>query len=244
MKKIILSIAMIFSLGLIADDHLPENFSKYQSNFLFSCPMPNACLAAFDEYMNSPEVKSQNYEVDVYAVLHNGWDDATHGVSWYYKNADEYAKSNLIFATSDAGKKFRAKLNEIGVEQVQENLSVHTIGVTSGGPTTDNAVSLRWSMNVTNPAEFLPLWTSFSKSLEKYDWSANAYGLQSHYLGNNGTGITHEIWAAFSSPQAALAFLDGMLGSKEFAEYSPKQAEYSEFIRSYMEVSLNMYNPD
>ena len=244
MKKIILSIAMIFSLGLIADDHLPENFSKYQSNFLFSCPMPNACLAAFDEYMNSPEVKSQNYEVDVYAVLHNGWDDATHGVSWYYKNADEYAKSNLIFATSDAGKKFRAKLNEIGVEQVQENLSVHTIGVSSGGPTTDNAVSLRWSMNVTNPAEFLPLWTSFSKSLEKYDWSANAYGLQSHYLGNNGTGITHEIWAAFSSPQAALAFLDGMLGSKEFAEYSPKQAEYSEFIRSYMEVSLNMYNPD
>ena len=244
MKKIILSIAMISSLGLIADDHLPENFSKYQSNFLFSCPMPNACLAAFDEYMNSPEVKSQNYEVDVYAVLHNGWDDATHGVSWYYKNADEYAKSNLIFATSDAGKKFRAKLNEIGVEQVQENLSVHTIGVTSGGPTTDNAVSLRWSMNVTNPAEFLPLWTSFSKSLEKYDWSANAYGLQSHYLGNNGTGITHEIWAAFSSPQAALAFLDGMLGSKEFAEYSPKQAEYSEFIRSYMEVSLNMYNPD
>tara|TARA_B100001029_G_scaffold140358_1_gene119697 strand:- start:1384 stop:2118 length:735 start_codon:yes stop_codon:yes gene_type:complete len=244
MKKIILSIAMISSLGLIADDHLPENFSKYQSNFLFSCPMPNACLAAFDEYMNSPEVKSQNYEVDVYAVLHNGWDDATHGVSWYYKNADEYAKSNLIFATSDAGKKFRAKLNEIGVEQVQENLSVHTIGVSSGGPTTDNAVSLRWSMNVTNPAEFLPLWTSFSKSLEKYDWSANAYGLQSHYLGNNGTGITHEIWAAFSSPQAALAFLDGMLGSKEFAEYSPKQAEYSEFIRSYMEVSLNMYNPD
>ena len=85
MKKIILSIAMISSLGLIADDHLPENFSKYQSNFLFSCPMPNACLAAFDEYMNSPEVKSQNYEVDVYAVLHNGWDDATHGVSWYYK---------------------------------------------------------------------------------------------------------------------------------------------------------------
>ena len=244
MKKIILSIAMISSLGLIADDHLPENFSKYQSNFLFSCPMPNACLAAFDEYMNSPEVKSQNYEVDVYAVLHNGWDDATHGVSWYYKNADEYAKSNLIFATSDAGKKFRAKLNEIGVEQIQENLSVHTIGVSSGGPTTDNAVSLRWSMNVTNPAEFLPLWTSFSKSLEKYDWSANAYGLQSHYLGNNGTGITHEIWAAFSSPQAALAFLDGMLGSKEFAEYSPKQAEYSEFIRSYMEVSLNMYNPD
>ena len=244
MKKFILSMSLVLSLGISSDGHLPENFSKYQSNFLFSCPMPNACFAAFDEYMNSPEIQSQNFEVDMYAVLHNGWDDATHGVSWYYTDADQYAKSNQIYATSEAGKTFRAKLNKIGVEQIQENLSVHTIGVSSGGPTTDNAVSLRWSMNVSNPAKFLPLWKSFSKSIEKYDWSANAYGLQSHYLGSNGSGITHEIWSAFSSPQEALAFLDGLYASKEFAEYSPKADEYSQFVRSYMEVSLKMYNPD
>ena len=37
MKKIILSLAMISTLGLIADDHLPDNFSKYllhNSDFL------------------------------------------------------------------------------------------------------------------------------------------------------------------------------------------------------------------
>ena len=69
MKKFILSMSLVLSLGISSDDHLPENFSKYQSNFLFSCPMPNACLAAFDEYMNSPEIKSQNFEVDMYAAV-------------------------------------------------------------------------------------------------------------------------------------------------------------------------------
>ena len=244
MKKIILSLSLIVSLGIVADDHLPENFSKYQSNFLFNCPVPSECLAAFDEYMNSPEVKSQNFEVDFYAVLHNGWDEATHGVSWYYKDADQYAKSNMIYATSKAGAKFRNRMNELGIEPISENLSVHTVGVSNGTPTTDNGVSLRWSMNVSNPAKFLPLWKNFSKSIEKYEWTSNAYGLQSHYLGSNGSGITHEIWASFSSPQEALAFLDGMYASKEFAEYSPKADMYSEFKRSYMEVSLKMYNPD
>ena len=85
---------------------------------------------------------------------------------------------------------------------------------------------------------------AFAKSIEKYDWSGNAYGLQSHMLGNNGNGITHEIWVAFANQQAALAFLDGMYASKEFAEYIPKANALSVFKRSYMEVSLNMFNPD
>ncbi len=41
-----------------------------------------------------------------------------------------------------------------------------------------------------------------------------------------------------------LAFLDGMYASSEFAEYNPKADEYSDFIRSYMEVSLSQFNPD
>ena len=32
--------------------------------------------------------------------------------------------------------------------------------------------------------------------------------------------------------------------SKEFAEYNPKADEHSDFIRSYMEVSLSQFNPD
>mgnify|MGYP003321369761 CR=1 FL=1 len=41
-----------------------------------------------------------------------------------------------------------------------------------------------------------------------------------------------------------LAFLSGMNASKEFAAYSPESRKYSKFKRSYMEVSLKMYNPD
>ena len=32
-----------------------------------------------------------NLEVDLYALDHKGWNEATHQVSFYYKDADEYA---------------------------------------------------------------------------------------------------------------------------------------------------------
>mgnify|MGYP001162460217 FL=1 len=243
MRKIIIGSFLIASIGLAADGHLPPGYSKYQSNFLFSCLMPSKCLEAFNKYMNAPEIKSQNFEADMYAVLHNGWDEATHGVSFYYKSADEYAKGNQLYVTSEAGRKFRKRMRELDIEATSQNLTVHTVGVTNSGTAADNVVSLRWSLEVSNPAKFVPLWMDFSKSIEKYNWSANAYGLQSHYLGNNGR-ITHEIWAAFSDTQGALAFLDGMYNSKEFAEYNPKADEHSDFIRSYMEVSLSQFNPD
>jgi hypothetical protein len=63
-------------------------------------------------------------------------------------------------------------------------------------------------------------------------------------LGNNGNGITHEIWVAVANQQAALAFLDGLYTSPEFAEYSIEANKLSTFKRSYMEVNLNMFNPD
>ena len=100
MKKIILSSFLIASFGLLADDHLPPGYSKYQSNFLFTCSMPAKCLKAFNDYMNAPEIASQNFEADMYAVMHNGWDEATHGISFYYKSADEYAKGNQIYVLS------------------------------------------------------------------------------------------------------------------------------------------------
>ena len=243
MKNFFISLFLVSSFTLMADNHLPAGYSKYQSNFLFSCSMPAKCLEAFNKYMNAPEIKSQNFEADMYAVLHNGWDEATHGVSFYYKSADEYAKGNQLYVTSEAGRKFRKRMLELDIKPTSQNLTVHTVGVTNIGTAADNVVSLRWSLEVSDPAKFLPLWKDFSKSLEKYEWSANAYGLQSHYLGNNGR-ITHEIWAAFSDVQGALAFLDGMYGSKEFLDYNPKADQYSDFIRSYMEVSLSQFNPD
>ena len=135
-------------------------------------------------------------------------------------------------------------MNDIGAEIISDTLTVHSVGVVLAEDTASNVVTLRWSHEVTNPEKFLPLWLKFSKSIENYDWSANAYGLQSHLLGNNGNGITHEIWAGFSSPQGALKFLSGMNGSEEFAKFSPQASKYSKFKRSYMEVSMKQYNPD
>jgi hypothetical protein len=244
MKKLFLLSTLIFSFGVSADDHLPSNYSMYQSNFLFNCPEPEQCFAAFDKYMSAPEVAAEKFEVDFFAINQNGWDDSTHGISWYFLDEDQYAKSGQIYSTSQAGRDFRKTMNDIGAEIVSDTLTVHTLGVTLSGDTTDNKVTLRWSLEVQDPTKFLPLWSNFSKSIEGYDWSANAYGLQSHYLGNNGNGITHEIWSSFNTPQDALRFLTGLNNSEEFAKYAPKANKLSIFKRSYMEVSLKMYNPD
>ena len=244
MKKTLFATMVFVGLNLNANDHLPSNYSMYQANFLFNCPVPEKCFAAFDKYMNTPTVKKEKFEVDFYAIQQNGWDESTHGVSWYYKDADQYAKAGEIYSTSKAGREFRKTMNDLGVEIISDTLTIHSVGVTLKGETVDNGVSLRWSLEVQDPVKFVPLWKDFSKSLEKYDWSSNAYGLQTHYLGNNGTGITHEVWAAFNTPQDALAFLSGMNNSKEFAAYAPEARKYSTFKRSYMEVSLKMYNPD
>lgn len=244
MKKLLLLSTLIFSFDALADDHLPANYSMYQTNFLFNCPEPEQCFAAFDKYMNSPMVVKEKFEVDFLAVQQNGWDDSTHGVSWYYKDEDQYARAGELFATSQAGRDFRKSMNDLGVEIISDNLTVHTVGVTNAGDSSTNRVTLRWSHEVTDPAMFLPLWTNFAKSIEGNDWSANAYGLQSHLLGNNGNGITHEIWASFNTPQDALKFLSGMYSSEEFAKFSPESRKYAIFKRSYMEVSLKQYNPD
>ena len=68
MKKIFLLFTLVFSFGVLADDHLPENFSMYQTNFLFNCPEPEQCFAAFDKYMSTPEVAAENFEVDFFDI--------------------------------------------------------------------------------------------------------------------------------------------------------------------------------
>ena len=52
MKKTFIAFALVFGFHLSADDHLPANYSMYQANFLFNCPVAEKCFAAFDKYMN------------------------------------------------------------------------------------------------------------------------------------------------------------------------------------------------
>ena len=141
MKKTFIAFALVFGFQLSADDHLPANYSMYQTNFLFNCPVAERCFAAFDKYMNSPEVAKEKFEVDFFAVQQNGWDDSTHGVSWYYKDADQYAKAGQIYSTSKAGREFRKTMNDIGVEIISDTLTVHSVGVTLKGNTVDNGLA-------------------------------------------------------------------------------------------------------
>ena len=97
-----------------------------------------------------PTILLNCIKIDFYAVQQNGWDDSTHGVSWYFLDEDQYAKSGLIFTTSQAGREFRKTMNDIGVEIISDTLTVHTVGVTLAGDSTTNRVTLRWSHDSTS----------------------------------------------------------------------------------------------
>ena len=174
MKKIFLLLTLVFSFEVPADDHLPANYSMYQTNFLFDCPEPEQCFAAFDKYMSAPEVAAENYEVDFFAVQQNGWDDSTHGISWYFLDEDQYAKSGLIFTTSQAGRDFRKTMNEIGAEIISDTLTVHSVGVTIAGEAATNVVTLRWSHEM----PILPSSFRYGVNLQKV--LKDMIGLQMH----------------------------------------------------------------
>ncbi len=68
MKKISVLLLSLFMFGIFANE-LPANFSKYQAHYTFKCDHGEKCAAAFDKYMNTPEVKAMNLEVDLYALM-------------------------------------------------------------------------------------------------------------------------------------------------------------------------------
>ena len=72
-------------------------------------------------------------------------------------------------------------MNDIGAGIISDTLTVHTVGVVLAEDTATNVVTLRWSLEVTNPEKFLPLWTKFAKSIESYDWSAT-HMVSSHII--------------------------------------------------------------
>ena len=91
------------------------------------------CFAAFDKYMSSPEVSAEKFEVDFYAVQQNGWDDSTHGISWYFLDEDQYVKLENCLQPPKAGRQFRKAMNDIGAEIISDTLTVHTVGVVLAG---------------------------------------------------------------------------------------------------------------
>lgn len=241
MKTVTALIAMLLMLNPAhADNHSEPNYSKFQSNLYFKCPQPAACVSAFEKMLAAPDIAEKKFEVSLMALGHNGWDESTHMVSFYFKNAERYLEAGQTFASSPAFAEFRAAGNSVGVENQSRTLTTHSI---VSGDSRNTRSQVNWTINVSDPAVFVPAWQKMSEALNQYPWSAKAYGLQTILLGNQGWA-THEIWAAFDTPVEALNFLENFYQTPEFMEYSAEVGDSVDLVRSYMANSVVVSNED
>ena len=138
-----------------ANSQTEPNYSKFQSNYYFTCPEPMTCVAAFEEMLAAPEIAAKGYEVSLMALAHNGWDESTHMVSFYFKSAERYLEAGQTFAASPAFAKFLAAGASVGVENQSETLTTHSI---VSGDSRGSRSQITWTVNVSDPATFVPAW--------------------------------------------------------------------------------------
>ena len=237
LAMLLLIICSPLSLTVNAEE---PNWSKFQANFYFTCPLAPDCVEAYGDLMAAPEIADKKFEAALYSMAHNGMDDATHVMRFYFKDAAEYMKAGQTFSTSPAMAEFLASGREAGNEPQYQTLTTHTIA--EGDPRGTKA-ALRWSINVSDPATFVPAWTKMAAELAEKPWGGKAYGLQTYYLGSLGT-VTHEIWVGFDSPVEALTFLDEFPKTSEWQSYSVDVADAVSIVRSYMQLTAISLNED
>ena len=102
---------------------------------------------------------------------------------------------------------------------------------------------ITWTINVSDPATFVPAWQKMSDGFDRYPWGAKAYGLQTILPGKQGWA-THEVWAAFATPAEALNFLEKFYLTPEFQEYGNTAGDAAKLVRSYMANSIIVSNED
>ena len=225
---------------VFADNHSEPSYSKFQSNYYFTCPEPMSCVAAFEEMLAAPEIAAKEYEVSLMALAHNGWDESTHMVSFYFKTAERYLEAGQTFAASAAFAKFLAAGASVGVENQSETLTTHSI---VSGDSRGSRSQITWTVNVSDPATFVPAWKKMSDGFDQYPWGAKASGLQTILLGNQGWA-THEVWTAFETPVEALNFLEKFYLTPEFQEYQDTAGDSAQLVRSYMANSIVVSTAD
>ncbi|GIR82962.1 MAG: hypothetical protein CM15mP84_07100 [Cellvibrionales bacterium] len=94
MSRVLSALCAVLLLSAAsANSQTEPNYSKFQSNYYFTCPEPMACVAAFEEMLAAPEISAKGYEVSLMALAHNGWDESTHMVSFYFKSAERYLEA-------------------------------------------------------------------------------------------------------------------------------------------------------
>jgi len=105
-------------------------------------------MGAFEKMLSAPEIADKNFEVTLYALGHNGWDESTHMVSFYFKSAERYLEAGQTFAASPAFQEFMKAGAAVGVENQAQTLTTHSI-VAGDGRGTRSMVN--WTVKVSDP---------------------------------------------------------------------------------------------
>ena len=239
MKKIMLSIAMISSLGLIADDHTEPNYSKFQANYFFSCPNEPACGAAFDKMMNSPDIKEQKYEAALSRISLQGYTNITHSINFYYKSAERFQEASEIFSSSPAFAIFGQEMAAAGAEPYYQNLTSYLIAEGDGRGAN---YGVTFVSEVNNPVVYFNAFKKMSAKMFKESFGGEAYLLRQQHTG--GGNVTHSVSVYFNSNAEALDFLANYMNTPQFAEFVQEAGTTFKPVRTYMEQALLQYNPD
>ncbi len=230
----------VLSAFTLADTHKEPQYSKFQSNFYLSCEKEMECISAFSKLLSSKDIAQQKYEVSLYRLQHNGSDKATHSAHFYFKDAEQYASARKVFAVSPAMIEFQDSARIAGVENEYETLTTHSI---TSGDGRGTKVSLRWSLEVTDPEKFLPAWIKMTAAAANEPWAGKAYGLQTILLGDN-RWWTHEAWVAFTGPTDALDFLENYQSTDSFRTFLTESATSFELKKTHMETVIISENED
>ena len=224
---------------LNADDHTEPNYSKFQANYFFSCPIEPACGAAFDKLMNSPEIKEQKYEAALSRISLQGYTNMTHSINFYYKSAERFQQASEVFSSSPAFAVFGQEMAAAGAEAFYHNLTSYLIAEGDGRGAN---YGVTFVSEVNDPIVYFNAFKKMAAKMFEESFGGEAYVLRQQHTG--GGNVTHSVSVYFNSNSEALDFLANYINTPQFEEFVLEAGTTFKPLRTYMEQALLQYNPD
>ena len=224
---------------LNADDHTEPNYSKFQANYFFSCPIEPACGAAFDKLMNSPEIKEQKYEAALSRISLQGYTNMTHSINFYYKSAERFQQASEVFSSSPAFAVFGQEMAAAGAEAFYHNLTSYLIAEGDGRGAN---YGVTFVSEVNDPVVYFNAFKKMAAKMFEESFGGEAYVLRQQHTG--GGNVTHSVSVYFNSNSEALDFLANYINTPQFEEFVIEAGTTFKPLRTYMEQVLLQYNPD
>ena len=224
---------------LNADDHTEPNYSKFQANYFFSCPIEPACGAAFDKLMNSPEIKEQKYEAALSRISLQGYTNMTHSINFYYKSAERFQQASEVFSSSPAFAVFGQEMAAAGAEAFYHNLTSYLIAEGDGRGAN---YGVTFVSEVNDPIVYFNAFKKMAAKMFEESFGGEAYVLRQQHTG--GGNVTHSVSVYFNSNSEALDFLANYINTPQFEEFVIEAGTTFKPLRTYMEQALLQYNPD